>query len=186
MRTVDDLVADILEREGGYVDHPNDKGGATKHGISLRYILGLGLDLDEDGDTDKDDIALVTPEEAAVMYKADFFYGPRIHLLPECLHAQLFDISVNSGGYRAIKLLQRALNGAQLPVIVVPLEVDGRMGPKTRREAEAFVHSLGGKAVNNLVVWERTQFYKAIVASNPSQNVFLKGWLRRAQEFEQT
>ena len=183
MKTVDDLVDDILDREGGFSDHPNDKGGATNHGISLRYALGIGLDLNGDGETDKDDIALVTPEEAAVLYKQDFFYGPRIHLLPECLHAQMFDISVNSGGFRAIQLLQKALNGANLPAIIEPLVVDGRMGPKTRREAEAFVRDLGCKAVNNFLVYERIWFYQRIILNDPTQGVMREGWMKRAKEF---
>ena len=62
MKTIDEIIDDIIQREGGYNDIKEDKGGATNFGISLRYASGIGLDLDNDGDVDKDDIRIVSIE----------------------------------------------------------------------------------------------------------------------------
>lgn len=175
--TVDALLRDILRREGGYVDHPNDRGGATNWGVSLRYAKGVGLDLDGDGDTDKDDIRLVTPEVALALYREDFYEGPRIDRLPEAIQPVMVDWAVNSGPPRAIMGLQEVLTMAGFPCTA-----DGVIGPQTRRQAEAADRAMGPYLVNALVDM-REHFYRSIVARNPSQRVFLNGWLNRAREF---
>lgn len=185
MKTVDEMIDDILKHEGGYVDHKSDKGGATNHGISLRYAKGIGLDLDGDGDTDKDDIRLVTPEVARKLYKEDFLYTPRIDILPDYLEPQMFDMAVNHGPPRAITMLQRSLNMLRsiAGVELAPLEDDGVMGKRTRLMAEAVTEKLGKSVVNNKLVDMRVSFFEAIVRRDPSQKAFIKGWLRRAESF---
>ena len=39
----------IVAREGGYVNDPDDPGGATKHGVTIHTLRRLGIDLDGDG-----------------------------------------------------------------------------------------------------------------------------------------
>jgi lysozyme family protein len=179
--TVDSLIADILRREGGFVDHKDDRGGATNHGISLRYALGIGLDLDGDGDTDEDDIRLVSPAEAAMLYKRDFFEQPKIATLPSPLHPVLFDWAVNSGPPTPIRYLQRIMlaTGHLTPA---PRADDGVIGPKTRRAADAAWADMDAYLVN-AICEERRNFYQKIVKNDPSQKAFIKGWLRRADEF---
>lgn len=72
----------ILRREGVWSDDPADRGGPTRHGISLRYARRIGLDRDGDGDTDADDIRLVTEAEARRLYREDFYRQPGIDGLP--------------------------------------------------------------------------------------------------------
>ena len=54
--TADDRVRriakEIVAREGGYVNDPDDPGGATNFGVTLGTMQRLGLDLDGDGDLD--------------------------------------------------------------------------------------------------------------------------------------
>lgn len=178
--SVDTMIADIIRREGGFNDVAGDKGGATNQGVSLRYAKGVGLDLDGDGDTDKDDIRLVTPEIAASLYREDFFVGPRIDRLPEEIQPQLFDCAVNHGPPRAIMFMQGVLNQAGFG----PVDEDGVCGPQTRRVADQAQTEMGA-LLNNAIMYERIAFYEAIVANNPSQGKFIKGWLKRAREFEQ-
>jgi lysozyme family protein len=178
MYTVDQMIEDIIRREGGYNDQENDKGGATNQGISLRYAKGVGLDLDGDGDTDKDDIQMVTPEVAAGLYKKDFFIYPKIDRLPEEIQPLLFDSAVNHGPPRAIMLLQKVLNLAGFG----PMGVDGVIGPKTRAVAEKAQNEMGN-FLNNAIVDERINFYKRIVANDPSQQKWFRGWMNRANEF---
>lgn len=171
------LAEDIVRREGGWVDDPDDSGGATNYGVSLRYARGIGLDLDGDGDTDADDIRLVTPDKAVDLYLDDFYYKPRFHRLPEPLHAVIFDMAVNAGPPRALILLQEVLN-----MVGYDLTEDGVMGPKTRRAAEE-AYSMMGEWLINAYVEQRKNFYRSLAARNPSQRKFLRGWLNRAEEF---
>ena len=180
MKTVDQIIEDILTQEGGYVDDPDDRGGATKYGVSLRYVKGLGMefDLNDDGVVDSRDIELVTKADAAHVYRRDFFLRPRIDQLPEKLWPQLFDISVNMGGHRAIEFAQKVANfwGADLTE-------DGRMGPQTRAGVELAVKRAGFPKFNNLLVYHRQKFYVRLTEKRASQKRFLKGWLRRAEDF---
>lgn len=180
MKTVDQMIEDILDREGGFVDHSADTGGATNHGISLRYAKGIGLDLDHDCDVDKDDIRMVTREMAGKLYQRDFFMRPKLYQLHEGLQPQLFDISVNSGPHRAIELLQRACNN----LLGTYIQEDGLMGPATRSLVGMAIAEGGVVAVNNELVDERIAFYERIRDRDPRQNVFFKGWVTRAQEFK--
>lgn len=182
--TVDEIIEGILAREGGYGDHPADPGGATNHGISLRYAQGIGLDLDGDGDTDADDIRLVNRDKAAALYRQDFLLAPGLDRLPAPLWPILFDWAVNSGPPRAVMGLQRVLNlaraggGLDFP----PLEEDGRVGPKTRKAAVIAEAAMGAYLINALVE-ERLAFYRRIVAGDAAKAIFLKGWTRRAESF---
>ena len=179
MKTIDEMLDDILRQEGGYVNDPADRGGATNYGISLMYAQGKPqLDLDRDGDIDARDIQMVTPAIARQLYREDFFLRPRLHTLPEPLHPQLFDISVNSGPPRAIILLQRALRS-----LGYKIETDGRLGPQTRGAAEDAVEKFGWKKVNNIMVDARIAFYNAIIKSRPKNQKFRRGWHRRAKDF---
>jgi lysozyme family protein len=174
------MAEEIIQHEGGLVDHKNDRGGITNYGISLRYARGIGLDLDGDGDTDKDDIILVTPEKAIELYMEDFYWRPRINRMPLILQPQLFDIAVNSGPVIPVLLLQRAVNRY---AVTKPLIEDGVYGPKTRRGMEAVTQQFGLVNLNDEIVQERIQFYQQIVKRDRDQRIFLDGWLKRAKSF---
>lgn len=93
-----------LKIEGGYVDNPNDKGGATKYGITQSTLTGYR------GHTvTKDDVKNLTPEEAEQIYKALYFEPCKCGQLPTALAIVTFDCAINSGCKQAAKLLQRAL-----------------------------------------------------------------------------
>lgn len=177
--TIDDIVNEILRREGGFVDDPSDKGGATNFGVSLRYMRGIGLDLDGDGDVDRDDVLLVTRERAAQLFKDDFFYGPKIDQLPEYLHAPMFDFAVNSGPAAAVRALQKVCTTLGYPCVP-----DGRLGPKTRAAVERMYAERSRRRVVNALVEQRVDYYTEIALDDPSQQRFLKGWIARAREFE--
>lgn len=183
---IDAMIADILAKEGGYVDHPHDRGGATNHGISLRYAKGIGLDTDGDGDTDQDDIRLVTAAQAAELYREDFFHGPRLDRLPAPIQPVLFDWAVLSGPPRVVSRLQRSLNALRLGPAAghyARLDEDGRVGPKTRRAAESALSVLGPAAMIDVIVDARLAFHREIVGADPDQRVFLRGWDARAESF---
>ena len=165
----------VSSSSDGYVDHPNDRGGATKYGISYAFVKDTGdvefFDMNGDMKIDKRDIQQLTFEKAIEAYKKYFWDVLDLDEINDNKKAFLvFDAAVNHGVAGATKLLQRALNecGYQL-------KVDGIFGPKTKAalqkvEVEDFISAFQEK---------RTALYKAIVKNNPSQKVFLNGWMNR-------
>lgn len=190
MRTVDEIIRTIIsDVEKGFVDDPDDPGGPTNHGVSLRYARGLGLDLDGDGDTDRDDILLVSAHGALMYFKQDFYYSPGIHRLPEELRPVMIDMAINHGPARALMILQEVVNRVTFGDDL--LYVDGRLGPATRRASEKAYEHLGGDLIN-AICDAREAFYYSLADINPGR--FMKyvitrdggigGWIKRAQSFK--
>lgn len=187
MPTERELLDELDEIEGGFVDHPNDRGGPTKHGISLRYARTIGdrdgdgqleFDFDGDGDVDREDIRIMPLSAAEEVFMEDFYRKPKINRLPEPIVRIMFDMAVNHGPSIAVKILQRVINAAGFG----PIAVDGIIGPVTIMKAEIAHREMGPFLVNALVD-ERKNFYRRIVENDPSQSAFIKGWLRRAELF---
>jgi len=65
MKTVRQLAEEIVDREGGYVNDPDDPGGPTKYGVTIHTARALNLDVDNDGDVDIDDIKALTSARGA-------------------------------------------------------------------------------------------------------------------------
>jgi lysozyme family protein len=164
--------------EGGFVDDPDDAGGATKYGISLRYAASKGLDVDHDGDTDKEDIKQLTIEMAEELYLADFLREPKIDQLPNSIIPVVFDAAVMSGPTRAIRYVQEVINLAGFG----PIECDGKIGPTTIRKSFITEKEMGPFFVN-AIVDQRIAHYQAIAKAKSSQVKYINGWERRAKTF---
>lgn len=189
----------LLRREGGFVDHKADTGGATNYGISLRFLVKEGMidtdansfadfDFDMDGDIDGADVRKLTRDDAIALYHRCFWKRIDADRFPRPLGEMIFDQAVNGGQVAAIKLLQRALNTLWMqyggPYKRAALVVDGQLGPKTR-DAIGWVLRVPAAGMAALVAGYREavrERYREIVRRNPSQKVFLKGWLARAEE----
>lgn len=185
----------LLGIEGGYVNDPVDRGGATKYGISLRFLVtegkidadGDGLadfDLDMDGDIDGRDIRQLTIGDAVWLYYECFWKRGGIEQLPEPIGEMVFDQGVNGGLKAAKKMLQRALNAVlrEHRYRTIPLQVDGAIGEKTLSVLESMVARHGVQEIAQAYREAAKDRYLAIVRANPSQGRFIKGWLRRAEE----
>lgn len=109
MKSVEEIAAEIVVREGGYVNDPDDPGGATKYGVTLATMRRLGLDLTRDGRVDLGDLKALTRDEAARVFLEHYFRKPGLGDLPQALHASLFDMYVNAGT-NAVKILQRLIS----------------------------------------------------------------------------
>lgn len=166
MANFDLFISKLLRLEGGYVNHKNDKGGCTNKGITLgtlRQFYGYGVSCD--------DIKELTDKEAAEIYKKGYWdpcYGDKI----ECTRVAqiLVDWAVNSGVKTAIKAVQK----------IVGTTPDGIMGPITLNA----INTYGPHTLFDKIKEARIKFYEDIVKENPSQKVFLKGWLNRIDEFK--
>lgn len=161
-----DFIKNIFRLEGGYVNHPNDKGGCTNKGITIETFRSFyGKDMT------CSDLKSITDEQAETIYKNNYWnpcWGDKIycHKIAELL----VDWAINSGVKTAIKGIQR----------IVGVDVDGVMGPKTLKA----INDYPVKPLFDKLKEERKLFYENIVKKNPSQEVFLKGWLNRLNSYK--
>lgn len=173
MPTAHEIIEEVIRREGGYVNHPNDKGGPTKYGVTLRTLsayYGRQATLDDVKNLDR--------EQAEEIFLRRYFVGPRLDTLPSSLHAILVDTSVLFGPRRAVEFAQSICNQAGFG----PIDEDGVVGPTTRATIKKAVRAMKEFFVN-AIVEERIAYHRARVEAVPSQEVFLKGWINRAEEF---
>lgn len=169
LNNFDIALAHTLRMEGGYVDDPDDPGGATNYGVTLRTLKEMDLidefDYDGDGVLTSKDIYNMTVTRAAVFYE-EYFWNTMYDELPAELAVKLFDFGVNMGTKQAVTLLQRILQCKPF---------DGIYGPKTHRYALTY----RGDATQELVQ-SAIKFYYNLADKKPALRKFLFGWLRRA------
>jgi lysozyme family protein len=174
-----DMAAEILRNEGGFVDNPDDKGGPTNYGISLRFAVQHPklFDLNKDGVVDKVDIISLTPEIAKRAYVLFFYRFENVQDVLDDIGApefagnivmQMFDFAVTSGPSQAIKCLQRSVNTPD----------DGELGPNTLNSLKIACEMFSIPLVNNNLTDERIKFYEAL-----GQPQFLDGWKKRANKY---
>jgi lysozyme family protein len=157
----DAQIARTLEFEGGYVSDPRDAGGETKYGISKASYPNTN-------------IADLTIDQAKAIYFRDYWLRPGLRKLPAPIGAKVFDLGVNMGTVRAIKLLQASLNALGADP---ELAEDGIVGLRTQTAAQGFL----AEDVIDELRSRAAQHYQSIVSLHPAMRVFLRGWLRRAQ-----
>lgn len=192
---------ELLKTEGGFVDDPADRGGATKYGISLRFLKAEGafdedgdgiaeFDIDMDGDIDGADIRRLTVADARVLYRKCFWDRIEADRLPRPLGEMVFDQAVNGGLVAARKLLQRAINTCLIRASNIAsrpalLHTDGVLGEVTWSALRWVLlrsTNLGMPALAQAYREAAEERYRNIVFRNPSQKRFLNGWVRRARE----
>lgn len=174
---------DILRFEGGYVDDPDDPGGATNFGVTLRTLRSLGLDIDGSGRIDKADVRSLSKEHAIKIFVDEYFLRPKINMLPEVIQHCVFDMMVNSGN-RAIKILQQVCT-----LFDEPLNADGVIGPNTIQASHRVEEKAGGLILDAYAI-ERRNFYFDLADRRPVLRKFAKtraggkgGWIVRSEAF---
>jgi lysozyme family protein len=183
MRSINDIADEIIAREGGFVDDPDDPGGATKFGVTIHTLRRLGLDLDGDGKVDAADVRRLGRDQARDIFVKHYFEAPRIALLPEPLHPSVFDMYVNAGAH-AVRILQRLLND-----MGHDLQVDGAIGPRTAGAAHQAQRLAPGHLVDAYGIARRNYYY-ALADRRPASRKYARrrdggkgGWIARAEEF---
>ncbi len=183
MQSVREIAKEIVDREGGYVDDPDDPGGATNFGVTIHTMRRLGLDLDRDGDIDANDVRRLTRKQATDIFVTYYFERPLIAELPEALHATVFDMYVNAGA-NAIKILQRLLTEMGHPCVV-----DGALGPNTIAAART-AHRAAPQHLVDAYGIARRNYYFRIADRRPASRKYARtragskgGWIKRAEEF---
>jgi len=183
MPTVQQIAEEIVAREGGYVNDPDDPGGATKHGVALATMRRLGLDLTGDGQVGAADVKRLSRAQAVEIFVEHFFRRPRIGELPGVLHPPVFDMYVNAGA-NAVRILQRLLNEMGQRVAV-----DGAIGPQTIAAARAAAAAAPDHIADAYGI-ARRNFYFRLADQRPASRKYARtraggkgGWIRRAEEF---
>lgn len=153
--------------EGGYSNHPADRGGKTKFGITHKTLKVYNKDMGENFVIDKIDLSV-----AMKIYRK--YYWDALHLnnfRSQAVANELFDTGVNMGIGTSAKFLQESCN----LLGHIPLKVDGRIGPLTINASDRINSVILLKCLNGL----QFEKYRKIIRLHPRQKVFFKGWLRR-------
>jgi lysozyme family protein len=183
MPNVREIATEIVAREGGYVNDPDDPGGATNHGVTIGTLRRLGIDVNRDSRIDVADVKALTRAQAVEIYLKHYYEGPGIAALPEPLQASVFDMYVNAGG-NAVKILQRLLTDMGFPC-----EPDGVIGPQTIRAAQMAFDAAPSFLADAYGIARRNYYY-ALADKRPASRKFARardggkgGWIKRAEEF---
>ncbi len=175
MANVEALIEEVIEREGGYVNHPADRGGATNWGITEAVARRQGY---------AGDMRALPRSDAAAIYRRLYWHKPRLDSVAERaprLAAEMFDTGINMGTGTAAGFLQRALNALNREGRDYPdLTVDRAIGPATLAALDAFLKKRGKGAESVLLkAVEALQgaHYLNIAEARPSQEAFVYGWL---------
>jgi len=183
MQSVRDIAEEIVAREGGFVNDPDDPGGATNFGVTIHTMRALGLDLDGDGEIGVADVRRMTRAQAVDIFVRHYFRRPRIDTLPGVLQASVFDMQVNAGA-NAVRILQRLLRGMGQAVAV-----DGVIGPNTAGAADAAARAAPDHIADAYGIARRGYYFR-LADARPGLRKFARsraggkgGWIRRAEAF---
>lgn len=183
MQSVEEIAREIVAREGGYVNDPDDPGGATKYGVTLATLRGLGIDLDGDGRSTVADVRALSAAQAQAIFVEHYFNRPRIAELPREVQASVFDMYVNAGR-NAVRILQRLLN--EMGFACAP---DGMIGPQTIAAAAA-ARAAAPEHIGDAYGIARRNYYYALADRRPSSRKYARrrdggkgGWITRAESF---
>lgn len=163
-------LAFVLEREGGYVCHPNDKGGPTNCGITQTVCD----ELFSSKKLPKMNVRDLTKEQISDIYLNLYWLPTCANYMPAPLDIVVFDSAVNHGVKQSIRFLQHTLDLT---------DIDGICGAKTLKAVKENADK--ARAIAITIINRRSQFYDNIVRRDPSQDVFLAGWKNRLKHLMQ-
>lgn len=163
---IEKLVPTILKWEGGYTNHPNDRGGCTNMGVTIanyrKFINRKGT---------CEDLRKITKEEFTVVFRWFWDRWRADEIMDQQVANIVVDWHFNSGAW-----------GIRIPQRILGVKQDGIVGPVTL----AALNSRDPKELHQAIWDARYKFYNDIVKNNPSQRVFLRGWLNRLNDYRWT
>jgi len=172
----DHLIEALIEREGGYVNHPADRGGPTRYGITEAVARAHGY---------AGAMAQLPQDDAIAIYRRLYWLRPSFDEVAKRVPrvaAELFDTGANMGPGVAATFLQRALtalnrNGADYPDLVP----DGRIGERTLVALDAFLEVRGKRGGETVLLRAlealQGERYLRLAERRPANEAFLYGWL---------
>ena len=172
---IDELIDVVIMREGGFSNHPADRGGATRWGITEAVARAHGYH----GRMDALPVQL-----ARDIYRNQYWLTPRLNRIARhnmLIAAEMFDTAVNMGPGVAVRMLQRALNALNRRARDYPdIDVDGLIGPATEAALGGFL-TVRGKTGQTVLLKAlealQGERYIALAEQRPANEAFLYGWL---------
>jgi lysozyme family protein len=165
MSRFDECLSFVLAKEGGYSNHPQDRGGATNRGLTQQtydaWRINKGLS--------RSPVSGISMQEVRAIYEQRYWLPVASDKLPAPLDLVVFDAAVQHGTSKAAKWLQRVVEANQ----------DGFIGRVTVAKVAQEIDLRGVKALVYDFMAMREEFYDAIIERDPSQQVFAKGWDNR-------
>lgn len=168
------LIDEVIAREGGYSNHPNDRGGATRWGVTQAVARKYGY---------LGDMRNLPREKAVEIYHNIYWKTPRLeqiaHFAP-ILAAEIFDTAVNMGTHTAIRFLQRSLNALQDDEDRALLTLDGVIGSQSLSALERYLKlrgARGERVLTRAIDSLQGAKYIRLAEKRPANRVFLFGWL---------
>ena len=172
---VDGLIDAVIGREGGYSNHPADRGGATRWGITEAVARAHGY---------RGDMQAFPREDAVAIYRRIYWLRPgfdRVGAVAPKIAAELFDTGVNMGPGMAVSFLQRTLNalnrGASDYADIVP---GVRIDDPTDAALRAYLVKRaphGEDVLLKAIEALQGERYLSLAERRPANEAFLYGWL---------
>jgi lysozyme family protein len=167
-----DIIKDVIEVEGGYVDDPDDTGGATRWGVTIKVARAYGY---------YDQMRFLPVELARHILLDGYAIRPKMDkvcdIAGSSLAAELIDSGINCGFGKAASWLQYSLNALNDD----SLAVDGSIGAKSLDSLKRYVDKRGvegvkvlTKACNSL----QGEYYLTLANTSHSYRKFVYGWMR--------
>lgn len=171
------ILASVYANEGGYVNHPNDPGGATNHGVTERVARKAGYQ--DDMRRFQKHCSETVAVCADAIYTRDYIerpgFMPMVSIEPAVVE-ELVDTGVNMGPAWPSKWFQQALKDLGHKIVV-----DGKVGPATiaayRAEQQVSGKVVACREMLDLLDAKQKARYDRLVAANPRLKVFYRGWI---------
>ncbi len=160
----------VLKWEGGWADDPDDRGGKTNMGVTLNTWKAMGWDNNNDGVIDAEDLRLATKDQVKAICKKnywDFVKGDFIN--DQRIAQHIADFGWGSGPVTAVRRIQKVLG----------VGADGILGKGTLGTINNYPNQ---NHLLDLLVQDRIAFLDAIIARDPSQKKFERGWKNRVYD----
>lgn len=169
---IEKLAPIVAKWEGGYVDDPADKGGATNMGVTISTWKLVGYDKDKDGDIDKNDIRLLSKDDFKFVLKKYWNKWLADQIINQSIANILVDWYWASGKW-----------GIVIPQRIIGITQDGVVGAQTIQKLNSLIEK-DAESLFYEIYNAREMFFDNIVKNNPSQKKFLKGWKNRLSDFK--
>ena len=171
----DKLDAPTAKAEGGYINHPSDRGGETNHGITIATAR-------EEGYTGR--MVDMTAAQAKAIRRGRYYVRPGIHLLAtvsEAIATEVYDSAILHGPGVPSRWLQRCLNAMnRRGRDYADIKVDGAIGASTAQALAAYLKRNGAKGTPRLLKAMNSlqgEFVISITENREANEDFLNGWL---------